>query len=102
MTENMTAQWSQGIVRRTNAWVSGKSADETLMMRIDTGEYLALNDTATVLWDALESPCSLEQLCERLTVGFPVEPEQARGDIIRLLDELEEEGAVTLDVAKTA
>lgn len=63
---------------RNNNTVSGRLHEEIVMMDIDKGKYFSLNPVATSIWDYLEKPLSLDDLCENLQEEYDVSPEQCK------------------------
>lgn len=57
---------------RNNNTVSGRLHEEIVMMDIDKGKYFSLNEVSTRIWDHLEKPLSLTQICEKLQAEYEV------------------------------
>ncbi|QAY78471.1 PqqD family protein [Sphingosinicella sp. BN140058] len=68
--------------------------DELAVMDLKSGAYIAFNRTAADIWKLLESPRSLEQLCETLERQYRIDPERCREDVEGLLRELEQMGVI--------
>jgi hypothetical protein len=66
---------------RNSKTISGRLHDELVMMDIDQGKYFSLNPVATRIWDLLEKPLDLDELCEVLIDEYDVEPEQCRLEV---------------------
>lgn len=64
-------------IRNKNT-VSGKLHDEIVMMDIDKGKYFSLNPISTSIWNLLEEPLSLEELCHKLQEEYDVSEEQCK------------------------
>jgi len=73
---------------RNNKTISGRLHDEMVMMNIDQGKYFSLNNSATVIWEKLENPLSLEELCDILMEEYDVGKEQCRDDVEIHLNEM--------------
>jgi Coenzyme PQQ synthesis protein D (PqqD) len=71
-----------------------KVENRVVILDLDSSSYFALNETASAVWDSLEAGVTIDVLVERLLDQFEVEPEQARRDVIALLDQLEERGVL--------
>lgn len=80
-------------IRNTNA-ISGRLNDELVMMDIRKGKYFSLNPVATRIWDLLEQPLSMEELCNQLTGEYDVDPGQCRDDVKDYLEEMTRLGLV--------
>jgi hypothetical protein len=79
---------------RNTKTISGRLHDELVMMDLDQGKYFSLNPVATRIWDLLEKPFSLEDLCACLMDEFEVEPEQCLADTEELLTEMVKLGLI--------
>ena len=79
-----------------NQTISGRLDDELVMMDIEKGKYFALNPVATRIWDLLEQPLSVEELCGSLLDEYDVEPEKCHSEVVKYLDQMEKLGLVLL------
>lgn len=79
---------------RNNETISGRLHDELVMMDIQKGKYFSLNQVATQIWDMLEQPLSLEEVCSRLTSEFDIDPVQCRKEVELHLKEMQKLGLV--------
>lgn len=68
--------------------------DETILMSIDQGAYYGMEQTARRIWELLESPRIISDLCSRLSEEYRVEPALCEPEIISFLEELREEGLI--------
>lgn len=60
---------------RSEDWVGTEVDGSYVMVNIETGKYLALNETALAIWNALESPRSNGDIAGDLRTRFDVSPE---------------------------
>ena len=74
--------------------ISGRLHDELIMMDIDKGKYFALNPIATRIWDLLENPLSLDELCSLLMDEYEVNAVQCREEVETHLGEMRKLGLV--------
>jgi PqqD family protein of HPr-rel-A system len=87
-------------IRNTNA-ISGRLNDELVMMDIKKGKYFSLNPVATRIWDLLDQPLSMEELCTLLTEEYDVDPGQCREEVREYLEEMTRLGLVNEPPAGT-
>lgn len=80
--------------QRNNKTISGRLQDELVMMDIEKGKYFSLNPVATRIWDLLEKPLALDELCGLLMDEYEVEEEQCRSEVEELLTEMVKLGIV--------
>jgi hypothetical protein len=81
-------KYENNLIKRTDSWIAARSGEETLMMQVETGQYMSLNDTATVVWEALEKPAMFKDVVAAVVSEFEVSEEQAGRDVETLLDGL--------------
>lgn len=80
--------------QRNSKTISGRLHDEMVMMDIDQGKYFSLNQSATAIWEHLEKPLTVEDLCGILTVEFEIDQAQCRKEVEEHLDEMVKIGLV--------
>lgn len=58
---------------RNSKTISGRLHDEMVMMDLAQGKYFSLNPVATRIWELLEGPVAVEELCGRLQEEYDVD-----------------------------
>ena len=81
-------------IKRSDRPLTSSVADELVMFDTEKGKYYGLNDIATEIWNILDEPVTVEELCEALTAEFEVSEEQCRNDLLTFLPKLLEKGLV--------
>ena len=61
---------------------------ETVLLHLESKRYFSLNPTGTRIWRGLRQELNLHEISGRLQEEFVVEPEQADGSVLALVDEL--------------
>jgi len=89
------------MIVRQRDWVSGKVGEELVIMNTATGSYMALNKVGTRVWEMLETPRELDEICALLEEEFEVAPEACRAEVQQFLHELAGHGAVKLEPVST-
>jgi len=79
---------------RNSNHISGRLSDEIVMMDIEKGKYYSLNPVATRIWDLLEKPLSLDELCGLLMEEYEVDEEQCRAEVTEVISEMVKLGVV--------
>lgn len=82
------------IFKRNNETISGRLDNEMVMMDIQKGKYFALNPVATRIWDLLEQPLTMDQLCNQLMEQYAVDQPTCQREVANLLDEMERLGLI--------
>jgi len=71
--------------KRREDWVGTEVEDHLVMLHLESGRYVALNDTAAEAWRLLESPRDEAWLVEAMGKVFAVEPERCKESVSKLL-----------------
>lgn len=61
---------------------------QTVMMSLSEGKYFGLNPVASRVWDLLETPQSVDTLCEQLLSEYAVDAAQCRRDVEAFIAEM--------------
>ncbi|MCC5940313.1 MAG: PqqD family protein [Balneolaceae bacterium] len=80
--------------QRISNSVSGLLDDELVMMDIEKGKYFSLNSVATRIWDIIEQPHTIPELCELLISEYDVDPDTCKKELSVLLDEMDRMGLI--------
>lgn len=84
----------QSLWQRRDNWVGTQVEDQLVMIDIEAGDYVALNGTATAVWNALEAPVSIEAIVAGLRADYDVPEDQCRASVERILGELQTKNLV--------
>ena len=76
--------------------VQAPFGDELMMMDVEKGLYYGLNETATLIWQTLESPVTVAEICRRLENVFEVTPEACQAEVFRFLNLLDQKGVLEI------
>jgi hypothetical protein len=86
---------------RSEAVVSRLIGGETLVVPVrggvgDLASIYSFNEVGTIIWEALASPTSLEELVELIKRKYPVSREQVLQDIVLFLSDIRSAGLVAI------
>lgn len=79
---------------RNQETIAGQIDEEMVMVDIDKGNYFAFNAVATRIWELLETPRSMEELCGLLLEEYEVSLTQCRAEVERHLTKMEESSLI--------
>ena len=82
---------SDTVVKRVEELVSADMDGETVMMSIENGKYFGMDPIGSRIWELIEQPRSVSEVCAILLDEFDVEPEQCERDVGEFLNELMEQ-----------
>jgi hypothetical protein len=88
---------------RSRAVVSRLVAGETLVLPVrgdigDLASFYTLNGTATTIWEALEKPRSLTEICDVIDRKYEIGKERAEEDLVLFVREMCSLGLVKVAV----
>ena len=90
-------------VRQTKNQVSADMGNgETGMLSIESGSYYHLNETASRIWQLIETPCRVDCVCSTLQDEFDVEQDQCEAEVMAHLAKMIEDGMVEVVDAAAA
>src|SRR5690349_16729351 len=76
---------------------TAKLDESIVMLNLSRNNYVALDDVAARVWELLKSPRSPEELCELLQAEFEAPAGRIVADVRAFLDELLEEGLLSVE-----
>ena len=84
---------------RNEQFISRRIADEFLLIpvanQLNGDNWLfVLNEVGARIWELIDRDRSVQQIGQRLLEEFDTTPEQLEEDLLRLLDQLQELGAI--------
>ena len=63
------------MVRRQGDWLSARVGDELVMMSAASRHYVGLSEVGARIWELIEQPRSLDEVCARLVEEYDVAPD---------------------------
>ena len=73
---------------RNEKWLGAWVGNELMMMSAERGLYLSLSATAGRIWELLEEPQSVEDLCTRLRLEYDISPAQVQREVGHFIEQL--------------
>ena len=77
---------------RSDEPITADAGSELIMLSVAQGRYYGFNEIAAAIWRRIEEPTTVGALCGRLQREFDVSAAQCEGDVIELLQTLQEKG----------
>lgn len=84
------------IVARGSKLMEAQTGPEMVGLDVESGTCYGFNSTAYRIWQLIAEPMPLGELCSRLSEEFEVDPDICESDVRTLLDELAQDGVITL------
>ncbi len=82
------------IVMASSDQVSSKLGDEVVILNLRNGVYYGLDPVGARIWDLIQEPRSVQEVCAVLLEEYEVTPEQCASDVLALLRDLEAQGLI--------
>lgn len=79
---------NSSFISRREGWIVAWVDENLIMMHAESKFYLNLSGSGGRIWELLESPRSVSDLCETLGREFDIEPDAARLEVLPFLDQL--------------
>lgn len=87
------------LVSRNGGLLEAEVDGEMVGLHVESGTCYGFNDTAYRIWQLVERPVRLSQLCVTLSEEYDVDPATCQRDIRAVLKDLDDDGLVTLSRA---
>jgi hypothetical protein len=84
------------IVKKSANQVSCVLNEEVAVLNVDRSLYFGLQGVGAHIWDRLEEPRSVAQICDDVVAHFDVTPELCSKDVCKFLDDMREAGLVEI------
>jgi hypothetical protein len=88
------------VIVRSGAPLTAKIDDEVVMLDTRQSSYFGLDATGSAIWELLDEPRAVEELCAQLVERYEVDADTCLRDVLPFLDELV--GAGLLETWRTA
>ena len=81
--------------RRSDRVDETRVGDRVVLYHRDTGSGVVLNPTGSLIWEALATPCSTDELAQDLSARYPgMTDEKIRNDVNTYVESLRENGLI--------
>jgi len=65
---------------------------EAVILDLNSETYFGLNPVGTRIWDLIQEPTRVSDVCQTLLEEYDVEPERCRREVLDLLNDMADEG----------
>jgi Coenzyme PQQ synthesis protein D (PqqD) len=89
----------RSVVVRTAGLLTAPVDDEIVILNPARDNYVGLNAIGCVIWDLIEQPREVAELCRTLSGEFDATPDQIAADLLSFLAEMAEERIVRVTAA---
>ena len=84
----------RSIIVASKEQVSCDLAREMAILDVKSGTYYGLNAVGAWIWQLIQEPRTVYEVCDALLKEYEVEPERCERDLLALLQELADKGLI--------
>lgn len=84
------------VQRRGDLLANDLSDTETVMLDVAGGSYYGLKSVGKAIWDLIETPTRVYDICSKLLEDFDVDAEVCRRETLGFLNHLDERGLLVV------
>lgn len=84
------------VIERGDVALDAAVDGEVVMFHPERGAYFSLGDVGSRIWELVERPIALTDLCATLVAEYDVEPDRCRAEVESFVTSLEGAGLVTI------
>lgn len=84
------------VVIASSEQVYSKLGDEVVILNLRNGVYYGLDPIGTRIWELIQTPHSVRQVCEVLLAEYDVSFEQCAADVLALMRDLQAQGLIEM------
>jgi len=85
------------ISRRKDGLLVSELGNEMVMMDIESGNYIGLNETAKVIWEMIEMPTKVDDIIKQLLDKYDISYEECSKDTLEYLAKMEEQKILSIN-----
>ena len=79
-------------IARADGLVASEIDGDLVILSIDSGHFFHLNATGSRLWDLLDAPMTVAELCDKARQRFAVDADECRRDVGAFVRGLRDKG----------
>jgi coenzyme PQQ synthesis protein D (PqqD) len=84
------------VVARRPGLLDAKVDNEIVALNIESGICYGLNPVGARVWNLIEEPTRIREICDTLLMEYTVEPDTCRREVLELIEELMSEGLIVV------
>jgi hypothetical protein len=82
------------MIKRSEGWLAARVGDQLVMMNVEREVYIGLNAVGAFVWEMLETPKDVAELCSGVASEFDTTAQACRDDVAKFLSALETNKAI--------
>jgi hypothetical protein len=85
------------VPRHTEAVICRFVGDEAIVLNLDSSYYYSLDPIGSEIWAMCDGTHSVQSMLDQVCTEYDVDWDQARRDVLELIDDLQREELITID-----
>lgn len=81
-------------VKRSASILTQRLDEDIVMANIDSGLYFGIDNSSKQIWELLESPLTVKEICSQLSKVYAVDAATCERDVLEFVNELVNEGLI--------
>lgn len=94
MFQNLRMLTVSTIVKKSARQVACEFSGEVVLLHLDKARYFGLQGVGAAIWNNLEEPRSIADVCDDVAARFDVDPAICRDHAVKFLTSLQEAGLI--------
>jgi hypothetical protein len=90
----MSTGLNTALSRNSDILYAPVGSEEMVMMSVTAGRYYGLNTVASRVWELLETPKTIAQLCAQICEEFEVDAQTCEAEVLKFVQDLIGNGIV--------
>jgi hypothetical protein len=90
----MSIGLNTALSRNSDILYAPVGSEEMVMMSVTAGRYYGLNTVASRVWELLETPKTIAQLCAQICEEFEVDAQTCEVEVLKFVQDLISNGVV--------
>jgi hypothetical protein len=94
MNQSATPVNLETTVTQSPNLVTSTIGEEVVMMFLEKSAYYSLDDIGSYIWQSIQTPMQVSQLCQQLAERFEVTSDRCQTDVLQFLNQIYEQGII--------
>lgn len=90
----MTIARETTLSRNGDILYASVNTEEAVMLSISADRYYGLNTVAARIWELLETPMTVDQICARLCEEFEIDAQDCQSAVLKFADTVVDNGVI--------
>ena len=82
-------------VSRLEGFLKASVGDNLVLLDMDKGVYVGLDAIGSRIWDRIETPAVVSEICDELAREYAAEPAVIQTDVLKFLNQLSDQKMIT-------